>query len=234
MTTDPMLILPKKKKTPEISLRQSKKAETFKKIIQIGAELFVDPDIEEFSLRSLARKLEMNPNNIYNYVESKRELWLVIRAEFFREFAEYLAQIQTQPHKNTLELLMALCEATLEYYNRDYRKFHMMNLTVAPHSDKVGPIEETYKPFRLLNKITEIIDLAITTGECQPVNASMLTYSIWAELEGAILIEWDLRIRHEKSEIGIPAFSYTQFREFTLESIRYKLNNYFTEEIPSK
>jgi hypothetical protein len=36
----------------------------------------------------------------------------------------------------------------------------------------------------------------------------------------------ELKTRHEKSEIGDPSFSYEDFREFTINSIKQKLERY--------
>jgi len=39
-------------------------------------------------MRNLAQKLDMTKNNLYNYVESKRELWIAIRNKFYKQFKE--------------------------------------------------------------------------------------------------------------------------------------------------
>ncbi|MBK5134244.1 TetR/AcrR family transcriptional regulator, partial [Candidatus Bathyarchaeota archaeon] len=60
-----------------------KKAAQFEQILEAGKELFLEKGRDGFSLRGLAKILGMNQNNLYNYVESKRELWIAIRNKFF-------------------------------------------------------------------------------------------------------------------------------------------------------
>ncbi|MHA1197469.1 MAG: TetR/AcrR family transcriptional regulator, partial [Promethearchaeota archaeon] len=67
---------------------EEKKKEQFERILEIGKELFTKKGIDGFSMRNLAQKLDMTKNNLYNYVESKRELWIAIRNKFYKQFKE--------------------------------------------------------------------------------------------------------------------------------------------------
>lgn len=211
---------------PKLSRKEKKKV-VFRKILTVGAQMFTDSGEAGFSLRSLARELKMNPNNIYNYVSSKRELWFAIRADFYQEYKDKILEIQSKNHGSTIDLLLAETRMSMEYYSEDYNKFQMMNLINAPHSDKMGKIETEYRPFRILNILVEILDRGVKTGEFRSFNTTMYAYSIWSDIMGAIKTEMDIKLRQEKSEIGNPdiQFDFEEFRQITLNSIQRKLED---------
>ncbi|MHA1659205.1 MAG: TetR/AcrR family transcriptional regulator [Promethearchaeota archaeon] len=64
---------------------EEKKAIKFEKILEAGKKLFLEKGSEGFSMRNLANRLGMNKNNLYNYIESKRELWIAIRNKFYNQ-----------------------------------------------------------------------------------------------------------------------------------------------------
>jgi AcrR family transcriptional regulator len=58
---------------------EEKKNIQFEKILDAGKELFIEKGESGFSMRNLAEMLNMTKNNLYHYIESKRELWIAIR-----------------------------------------------------------------------------------------------------------------------------------------------------------
>ena len=77
-----------------------KKKEQFDKILEAGKELFIKYGTHGFSLRALAKKLKMSQSNLYNYVQSKRELWIAIRIKYFKEFQTKFSEI-LEAHKDS-------------------------------------------------------------------------------------------------------------------------------------
>ena len=66
-----------------------KKKEQFNMILEEGKELFIRYGGHGFSLRALAKRMKMSQSNLYNYVQSKRELWIAIRIKYFKEFQTF-------------------------------------------------------------------------------------------------------------------------------------------------
>ena len=66
-------MVPNSKKKQTRSRSPEKKAAQFERILETGKDLFLEKGRDGFSLRGLAKLLGTNQNNIYNYVESKRE-----------------------------------------------------------------------------------------------------------------------------------------------------------------
>ncbi len=179
---------PKLKQTRARS--EDKKADQFERILESGKTLFLSKGSRGFSMRNLAEMLGMTKNNLYNYIESKRELWIAIRNRFYNQFYEENLEIVKNHKGTTCELILKLYKHFLEFSERDYDKFRMMfNIVDAPHSDKIGPIEKTYREFRLLDGTTRLIQEAIDKGEVKNDNASLLSMIIFSFTMGVAYIE---------------------------------------------
>jgi AcrR family transcriptional regulator len=179
---------PKLKQTRARS--EDKKADQFERILESGKKLFLSKGSRGFSMRNLAEMLGMTKNNLYNYIESKRELWIAIRNRFHIQFKEENLEIMKNHKGTTCELIIKFYKHFLDFSERDYDKFKMMfNVVDAPHSDKIGPIEKTYIEFRLLDGTTRLIQEAIDKGEVKNDNASLLSMIIFSFAMGVAYIE---------------------------------------------
>jgi len=127
----------------------------------------------------------MNKNNLYNYIESKRELWIAIRNKFYNQFKEENLKIVKEHGGTVSELLLKL-----KFAERDYGKYKMMfNIIEAPSSNKTGLIEREYREFRLLDGTTKILKGAIEKGEILKKNSSLLSLFIFSVIMGVSYIE---------------------------------------------
>lgn len=222
---------PKLKQTRARS--EEKKADQFEKILDAGKDLFLKKGTEGFSMRNLAEMLGMTKNNLYNYVESKRELWIAIRNKFYNQFKEENLDI-IQNHKGSkCDLILKLYEHFLDFADRDYDKYKMMfNVIEAPPSSKIGPIEEKYREYRLLDGTTKLIQEAINEGEIKKGTApllSLLTYSI---VMGVAYIQMNRTKEHgppsrvwETLQLSQVDVSFDQFKEQTLNVLEHVLKN---------
>ena len=153
-------------------------------------------------MRNLAEMLGMTKNNLYNYIESKRELWIAIRNRFYNQFKQENLEIIKAHKGSTFDLILKLHEHFLEFAERDYDKFRMMfNVVDAPHSNKIGPIEQTYREYRLLDGTTKLIQEAIDKGEIESDNASLLSLLSYSILMGVAYIE----MNRAKNKWGAPS-----------------------------
>jgi len=220
---------PKLKQTRARS--EEKKEEQFERILESGKELFLKKGSEGFSMRNLAEMLDMTKNNLYNYIESKRELWIAIRNKFYNQFKEENLEIIKNHKGSKCELILKLYEHFLDFANRDYDKYKMMfNVIEAPPSNKVGPIEAKYREYRLLDGTTKLIQEAINEGEIKDKAApllSLLTYSI---VMGVAYIQMNRTKEHgppnrvwETIQLSQMDVSFDLFKQHTLNVLRYIL-----------
>ncbi len=211
-----------------------KKAAQFEKILEAGKELFLEKGRDGFSLRGLAKILGMNQNNLYNYVESKRELWIAIRNKLYKQYREENIKIIKDHKGSTKNLLMKIFNNFLEFAEKDFGAFSMMHLREYPPSNKIGPFEKEYREFNYLRGTARVVQNAIEAGEINYSNAGMLTFFTYSLILGAAMVERHMRTVEQDpkykddyaSEIlqfGQADFSREEFRNFVLEKLEQLL-----------
>jgi AcrR family transcriptional regulator len=213
-----------------------KKAQQFERIIDAGKQLFQQKGREGFSLRSLARMLNMNQNNVYNYVESKRELWICIRKKFYEQYRNENREIIEKHDGSTVDLILELFDHFFNFAEADYTAFNMMHIMPSPSSDKIGPFEKQYKPFHFLDGTTRVIQKAITEGEIKENNAALLSFFIYSLVLGATIVERTMHYVEENNgykateadesiQFGTQPFTSKQFRKYVLRKIELGLTD---------
>ena len=201
-----------------------KKQEQFDKILEAGKELFIKYGTHGFSLRALAKRLRMSQSNLYNYVQSKRELWIAIRIKYFKEFQTRFTEV-LEIHKDSyVEIWMKMAMFFLDFAAADYNRFTMMFLVSAPPSDKVGPFESKYKPFKLVDEALLVIENTIDAENIKKGKVIELFYYIYGVLLGAAHVESQLskKIYHPITSEE-QRLSVEEFRKFTLDEIRKRV-----------
>ncbi|MHA1375510.1 MAG: TetR/AcrR family transcriptional regulator [Promethearchaeota archaeon] len=211
-----------------------KKADQFERILKAGKKLFLQKGAQGFNMRNLAEMLDMTKNNLYNYVESKRELWIAIRNKFYSQFKiENLEIIENHGKGSTCDLIIKLYEHFLDFADQDYDKFRMMfNVIDAPPSNKIGRIESDYKEFRLLDGTTKLIQKAIREGEITEGSASLLSLFTYSVVMGVGYIQMMRTDKHgaprpvwETIQLSRVDVSYEDFKKYTLKVLDYILKD---------
>ena len=212
------------------------KIQQFDKILEVGKQLFQEQGREGFTMRRLAKRLEMDPNNLYNYVESKRELWIAIRKKFYEQYRNENREIIKHFNGSIINLLLLIFEHFFEFAEKDYTAFRMMHIIRSPPSEKIGPFEKEYKQFRFLDGTTQIIQKAIDKGEIKENNAPLLSFFLFSLLLGATMVEKVMRDKEntndkigkeidEKMQFGTQNFTSKEFRKYILRKIQKTLSD---------
>ena len=151
----------------------------FKRILKIGEELLQEKDGRAFSMRELARRLNMAPSNLYNYVKNENELRVAILHAHFNMSIEGLEQLTEMQGKTYLEMMEALI---MHFFvsNNEYRwaVTELMNLQSldGDHSIDLGLM---IKPYRVL------IEKAVNSGELPEQDVEFSAIYIWSLLQGS-------------------------------------------------
>ncbi|MFX1256234.1 MAG: TetR/AcrR family transcriptional regulator [Promethearchaeota archaeon] len=224
-----------------------KKAQQFDNILEKGKQLFLERGREGFTMRRLAKRLKIDPNNLYNYVESKRELWIAIRKKFYEQFRNENREIIKKFSGSIVNLLLLISEHFFEFAEKDFAAFRMMHVIPSPPSEKVGSFEKDYKQFSFLDKTTQLIQKAIDKGEIKEKNAALLSFFLFSILLGATLVEKAMRDNQntnekrgkevdERWQFGTQEFTSKEFRKYTLGKIQKVLeeSNLVLDEIENK
>ena len=129
----------------------------------------------------------MYQGNLYNYVQSKRELFFAIIKNDHEKFRRAMDEIVIKHEGFYIELLFKLAENYINFAQTQPNVFKMMFSTPAPLSKKTGPIEKSFKP-QSLDVVYDVIKLAIEKNELWEVDANLLTYFFWGILHGSLLV----------------------------------------------
>ena len=212
-----------------------KKAAQFEKILEAGKEFFLERGRDGFSLRGLAKILGMNQNNLYNYVESKRELWIAIRNKFFSQYRDENIKIRKNHEGTITDLLMKYYINFLEFAHKDFKAFSMMHLTESPPSDKTGPFEKEYQEYNYLRGTAKVVQDAIEAKEINYSDSGLITFFTYSLILGAAIVERNMRMFEQNpdfegdytSEILSfnTDFNSKEFRNFVLEKLEFILKD---------
>lgn len=208
-----------------------KKAKQFQEILEEGKKLFEKHGKDGFTLGGLAKKLGMNKNNLYNYVESKRELWIAIRKECYEQYRnENREIIKDSNGGSNIDTLLRIFNHFFKSAENDFAAFRIMHILNSPPSDKIGPFEKEYKQFSFLDGTTRLIQKSIDAGEIKEKNASLLSFFMFSLLLGSAMVEWAMRDIEETNnkerkkvdeyvQFGNQNFTSKEFRNYTLQKI---------------
>ncbi len=227
-------------KMTSISPKKKQKPPVLMNIITEGRNLFIEVGAKGFNMRALASKLGMTQGNLYHYVKSKRELWLLIRQFDHNLLKRIFEEIIHHPSESSISKILALLEALLDFAEVNPERFAMMYHIPLPPSDVVGPIEQKYPQPMLMQIIQTEVRKGIAQGEIRNQNvrhisvylyslyfgASSLQKNIERDFSGFAGLSWiedviptDLILR--KDEIDEMEYcSREEFKKYLLEETR--------------
>lgn len=200
-----------------------KKAEQFQEIIKEGRKLFLTFGSEGFSMRAIAKKLDMQQGNLYNYVQSKRELWFAVIQEDFQKFTNKMKDIVENHIGSSIDLLEKLAEFYLNFALEDSERYKMMFLTPAPPAPAIGPIEAHYQP-ESFDIMQQVVQQAIENKELVGIEPLKFTLFIWGIVHGNVSL---LQPEYLFPQQYAHRLNYQEkYPEFFMEQIREILHSY--------
>lgn len=204
-----------------------KKAIQYEKILDIGSEMFVKQGPYKFSMRSLVKHLNMSQANLYHYVQSKRELWIAIRTRYYNQFKTGLDIITNENQGNHRILCYKMLEFFLEFASVDFNRFAMMYLVPAPSSKRIGPLEQAYKPFLIIEYLLKVMKQALSAGNAKDSDAIKYLYYLYGIVVGIAKVEADLKLHTKITEPIIleeEKLFADDYRKFILKELRDLIN----------
>ena len=145
----------------------------------MGEELLQETHRRSFSLRELARRLDMAPSNLYNYVKNENELRVAILHEHFIMSSEGLEQLPGMQGKTYLEMMRAL---VMHFYesNSEHR-WAVTELMSLQNLDAGHPIDLglMMKPYR------DLLEKAVIAGELPEQDIDFSAFYVWSLLQGS-------------------------------------------------
>ena len=168
--------MPRKKR----ARTEKDKEAQFKRILRMGEELLQEKRGRGFSMRALARRLDMAPSNLYNYVKNENELRVAILHEHFNMNYAELEQLEEMHGKTYIEIIEALIKHFFESNDNE-------NSWVALELMSLQNIDENY-PIDLglmINPFRYHIEKAVDAGEISKQDVELSTLYVWSLLQGS-------------------------------------------------
>lgn len=222
-----------KKKITKKRARGEDKIAQFDEMLDEAMKMFVKRGPYGFGMRALARRLGMSEANLYNYVDSKRELWIVVRKKHYQEYQDGLNELVKNHESDFIDFCIKWAEYYLDFASSNFKRFQMMNFVPAPPSDKVGKLEESYQPFEFIKQGIKIIQDAVDKGEIKKINVPAFFYYVYSLCLGAAKAEADLKIRQRILEpilINSTNFDSKMFRIYILNELKHRLEQLRIED----
>lgn len=147
----------------------------FKRILKAGEGLLQEKK-GAFSMRELARRLDMAPSNLYNYVKNENELRVAILHAHFTMNGEDLERLTEMRGKTYLEMLEALITHFFEA-NNGWAAIELMSLqgSTEDHPIDLGLMIDPYRHF---------IEKAVNAGELPGQDIELSALYVWSLLQG--------------------------------------------------
>jgi AcrR family transcriptional regulator len=167
--------MPRKKRARSVKDKEKQ----FSRILRLGEELLQENHGRGFSMRELARRLDMAPSNLYNYVKNENEIRVAILHAHFNMSSEDMEQLTEMQGKSCLEMMEALIIHFFESNNENrWAATELMSLQSLDggHSLDLGLM---IKPYRVL------IEKAVNSGELPEQDLEFSALYIWSLLQGS-------------------------------------------------
>jgi len=151
----------------------------FKRILASGLELLQENKGKGFSMRKLAKRLNMAPSNLYNYVKNENELKIMILNEHLGmsidDYEKYY-ETQEKPYIEILrDIITHFFESNIDEYN-----WAFVELVNIQHTKEKGLIDLDL----LINPYKILIEKAVESKELPDQNSEFSALYVWSTLQG--------------------------------------------------
>lgn len=202
------------------------KEQQIKKIIDEARNLFIEVGTRGFSMRALAKRLDMSQGNLYNYWSSKRELWYAIVKRDFADFErEITAAISS--HKGTVvELLEDLADFYFNFAESNYRRYQIMFILPPPPADSSGKNGAEFEP-QSIHMLLLVLENAIAEADVKNADPKKLALYLWTVIHGTVLITNTILFddRYESAVFG----TKSEFRKYVKDQLKSQLYSVFSK-----
>jgi len=202
------------------------KNKQIQRIITEARELFYEVGTKGFSMRALAKRLDMSQSNLYNYYSSKRTLWFEIMRQDFTELRNQIQPIVLNHKGTSVELLEKLTDFYFDFAESNYRRYKLMFVLPPPPTEGQPSEDEKFVPQKTL-KLLNLIESALSQGLSKDIDSNKLSLYLWSVIHGTILLTNTILFdpNYSKSTFG----SKEDFRKFVKELLKSQLSQVISE-----
>lgn len=193
------------------------------RIINEARDLFFEVGSSGFSMRSLAKRLDMSQGNLYNYWSSKRDLWFAIIQHDFSLFENDLNDIVEKHQGPFIDLLDKLAHFYLNFARIHYKQYQMMFVLPPPPAESKGIKEAGFEP-QTINLLFEIVEKFLEENGLKKIDSRKLTLYLWSIMHGAALVSRTIVFSSDSESFFFG--SIEEFFEFVVQQTRSILQQF--------
>lgn len=179
-------------------VRELRKKQTRKAILEAAIRLFSETGVENTSMETLARAAGVGKSTIYGYFSTKKEIFLA----FCEEEMEYAFSRLDEhaPGSAVSEQLMTLFMSQFHFVTRNSEFGRLMIREMAfPHEPSSSQAREMNA--RYFEKIGEILEVGVERGEIRPGHDPFLTSVHFISLYIIALSGWYTGYVSDEAEV---------------------------------
>lgn len=200
------------------------KEQQIQKIIEEARNLFIEVGTRGFSMRALAKRLEMSQGNLYNYWSSKRELWYEIVKRDFDDFESEIIEIVTKHKGTVVNLLEDLADFYFDFAESNYRRYQIMFIIPPPPVESSEKEDVKFEPQSIF-LLLQVIENAIVAANLDFVDPKKFALYLWTVIHGSVLITNTILFddQYESAVFG----SKEDFRNYVKKQLITQLSQIF-------
>ncbi len=207
---------------------KEEKDENLQKILEVGKEIILNLGPKSLSMRNLAKQLDMTQTFLYTYVDSKRELWILIRRKYHQELARMIDRTIESHKGSNVQLILELITQFFDFCEEDLNRFLIMFIIPVPKSKEKGEIEENYEPVGNLEKVKNILKNAMENEEIRKRPLDDFLYFLWSNVLGTAYMLSIFNYRNpimEGLQTMDPSTTKESFKSLSINEIERILNS---------
>lgn len=162
-----------------LGLRERKKLQRLRRIVESAESLFIQKGFINTTIQDIAEQAEVGLGTLYLYARGKEDLLVLVFKQHILAMIEQ-AFAAVDPADSLLDQMMTFFDEHIEYHKRDQSlsrtvlKELSFSSTEQRRQDIAEIMEASYE------KLRELIELAATPGDEQPVYPGTLSWSAFA------------------------------------------------------
>lgn len=162
------------------------------RILKAARKVLLDEGYRNFSLRKIARKVDVSATSIYLYFENKDDLVHTLMEEAIEQLNSQLAK-SIQRFKDPISKLSALAYEYIGFALDHPREYQIIYLISSEEMTRY-PKEKFRKARKGYEIVTEVLKEGVESGLIAEQKPRIAAYTFWAQLHGVMSVVLSQRL----------------------------------------
>lgn len=170
--------------TKDISLKE--------RIIEAARQVLLSEGYRNFSLRKIAREIDVSATSIYLHFENKDDLVHTLMEEAIERLNNQLER-QEKSYEDPIEKLEALAHEYANFALKHPREYQVIYLTSSDEMTRY-PKDKFRKARKGYEIVTNVLQQGVESGLIAEDKPRMAAYTFWAQLHGVMSVVLSKRL----------------------------------------